>query len=391
MAVNQFTINMNKETNPQTQVAQPRKNWVRRNMCPVALDSYLEYRQARKTATPEQLPELRSKMRKEVGKAVLKTIGAEVLYEIVGNTVGVGARDWGLSFSAKTAWGGDTSNVSLTVARYVASFVSPYAQEKYADAMIYAEWGVSVVRILVEQKIYKKTGIVLDPAATFLTPCNAGILEMTNKIALMDYEPRYRFATGLVGIYGNLVRLACDGVIYAVAVKGMKNAAQEQPASESMLVAKPASTEEKKSRGWFPGTRAVWWNRKGIHYYTQGNYDKAISCYDEAIKLDPNNSVYHCYKAEALCKQSKYDEAIACYDEAIRLNPKKAVYHNNKGDALYELERYDEALVCYDKAINLNPKNSYFYGRKADALDKLGMTDKANQARARAAELNGSK
>jgi len=75
------------------------------------------------------------------------------------------------------------------------------------------------------------------------------------------------------------------------------------------------------------------WFYKGVDLYDQGNYDEAIKCYDEAIKLNPQYAEAWSSKGNALVNQGDYDEAIKCYDEAIKLNPQYAKAWYNKGTA----------------------------------------------------------
>ena len=52
--------------------------------------------------------------------------------------------------------------------------------------------------------------------------------------------------------------------------------------------------------------------------------DRALSEYDEAIRLDPSNGMAHCGRGAASTQKGEFDRAIASFDEAIRLDPKIA-------------------------------------------------------------------
>ena len=71
-------------------------------------------------------------------------------------------------------------------------------------------------------------------------------------------------------------------------------------------------------------------------------------------------------------KLRQYEKAIKCYDTAIKHAKKPAlksvigalpmhveVIWNSWGDALYNLGRYKEALKCFEKAIKLDKKWKY--------------------------------
>jgi tetratricopeptide (TPR) repeat protein len=66
-------------------------------------------------------------------------------------------------------------------------------------------------------------------------------------------------------------------------------------------------------------------------------------------------------KGTSLFSLGKYKEAITCYDEAIRLDPKNSIAWSNKGDSLKKLGRYEEAEQCFAKAKELSDPTSECY------------------------------
>jgi len=52
-------------------------------------------------------------------------------------------------------------------------------------------------------------------------------------------------------------------------------------------------------------------------YFTNGEYKKAITLYDQAIKESNEKFVYHFYKAASLQNLEKYEEAIPEYNRVI--------------------------------------------------------------------------
>jgi len=53
------------------------------------------------------------------------------------------------------------------------------------------------------------------------------------------------------------------------------------------------------------------WNNKGIALANQNRYEEAITAYNQAIQLDPNNALTWCYKGIALLSLNRYEEAIS--------------------------------------------------------------------------------
>jgi tetratricopeptide (TPR) repeat protein len=81
---------------------------------------------------------------------------------------------------------------------------------------------------------------------------------------------------------------------------------------------------------------------------------EAVSCFQEAISVDPTNSEAHLKKGIALERMSRLDQALAAYEEALRLNPKRTVANVYKARVLAALHRYDEAISTYDNALGRN-------------------------------------
>jgi Flp pilus assembly protein TadD len=58
------------------------------------------------------------------------------------------------------------------------------------------------------------------------------------------------------------------------------------------------------------------WSNKGVALFSQGKYDEAIKCYNEAIRLDPNDAAAWYNKGVALDALGKTTEANAAFTEA---------------------------------------------------------------------------
>ena len=121
----------------------------------------------------------------------------------------------------------------------------------------------------------------------------------------------------------------------------------------------------------------VTWNNKGAALYNQGRYDEAITCYNEALKINPQYAFAWYNKGNALDRQSKYDEAVKCYNEAINLNPQQAEAWGQKGSALNSQGKYDKAIQACDKAIKLDPQCSMAWNNKGAALYNQRKYDEA--------------
>ncbi len=187
----------------------------------------------------------------------------------------------------------------------------------------------------------------------------------------------------------------------------------------------------------FPGTGnaedAAFYYKRGNDRFNLKEYDEAIADFDEAIRLNPNDSAaayydrglvwvvahknFHkaisdfdqairlkypypdgCYCARALCWDGlgEHDKAIADVDHVIRGNPKDALARYDRGIIRFDKREYDKAIADFDKAIELCPTDPLAYNHIAwiqatcsDAKCRDGK--RAIVAAEKACELTGSK
>jgi tetratricopeptide (TPR) repeat protein len=80
-------------------------------------------------------------------------------------------------------------------------------------------------------------------------------------------------------------------------------------------------------------------------------FDKVIA---NADKVD-QNILYAAYvnKGIAYYEQNQYDKAIDLYDKALEINPGRLGAIVNKANALQETKRYDEALTYFEQAYKI--------------------------------------
>jgi len=84
----------------------------------------------------------------------------------------------------------------------------------------------------------------------------------------------------------------------------------------------------------------------------------AITCFEEALQLDPQNAEAWVRKGTALERLQQLDQAIECYDRALQADPSLTVAYLHKGGLFNRLERFSEALECYEKALRTQEKST---------------------------------
>ena len=90
---------------------------------------------------------------------------------------------------------------------------------------------------------------------------------------------------------------------------------------------------------------------RGIAYRRVGDLERAISDYDEAIRLNPRAADAFNNRGNAFRTRDEIERAMRDYDEAIRLNPHYAHAYNNRGIIFLEMGEVDRAIADFDRAI----------------------------------------
>lgn len=113
-------------------------------------------------------------------------------------------------------------------------------------------------------------------------------------------------------------------------------------------------------------------------------YEKALSCWTEAIELNPKNAL--AYEARGyyyLYYTLNYPESLADYNQAISLNPNNAENYFYRGTCYLNLNDLDSAKRDFEQALALNPSMSGAYGELAyiytmsDPLKAIEYADRA--------------
>ena len=129
------------------------------------------------------------------------------------------------------------------------------------------------------------------------------------------------------------------------------------------------------------------WNRKGVEFYSNDEFDKAIECYDKAIRLDPNN-VYswnnrgNVYLAKEAFDKGDFESAREGFQKLLKRYPDSENADNAQfwiGETYYREQWYEKAILEYQKVIEKYPEGNKVQAsllKQGFAFKNLG--DKAN-------------
>ena len=96
-------------------------------------------------------------------------------------------------------------------------------------------------------------------------------------------------------------------------------------------------------------------NVNGACYASLDQLDKAISCYNNALSINPYYAEANNNLGITLHKKGDIDEAVRNYQNALLVNPEYAEAQNNLGNAFKDLGKIDLAIELYEKAIVIKP------------------------------------
>ncbi len=95
----------------------------------------------------------------------------------------------------------------------------------------------------------------------------------------------------------------------------------------------------------------------------------------EPVERDRSRAIACCEQGLTNFNQGQYDRAIADYSQAIELDPESAASaaaYNNRGIAYREKKQHDWAMRDYSRAIQLDPKYAQAYLNRAAIYEENG-------------------
>jgi tetratricopeptide (TPR) repeat protein len=92
--------------------------------------------------------------------------------------------------------------------------------------------------------------------------------------------------------------------------------------------------------------------QKAIHLQHKENPEKIIEYFDRAIAAHPGYAMAWNEKANFHDYLGNCDDALSCYDMALKLDPELSEAWFNKGLTLKKMGREREGIVCIDKGIS---------------------------------------
>lgn len=110
-----------------------------------------------------------------------------------------------------------------------------------------------------------------------------------------------------------------------------------------------------KQPGLSASGQASIWNKLGIAFQQEVNYNAARKAYQESIHrqsdfAEPWNNLGTTYYME-----NKIKKSVKYYNQSVKLSPSSASFHMNLGTSYYRLKKFKWAVEEYQTALTLNP------------------------------------
>jgi tetratricopeptide (TPR) repeat protein len=138
----------------------------------------------------------------------------------------------------------------------------------------------------------------------------------------------------------------------------------------------------------YPRANATFWNNFGASLAATGKLEKAISAFQNALKLDPSTGLAHLNLALALVRSGRQQESLIHLRDAARLEPENATTHNIYAVMLGAAGRTDEAIQEFRIALRLAPGSAATHGNLANLLAKQHARNEAMAHYSEALRLN---
>jgi tetratricopeptide (TPR) repeat protein len=134
---------------------------------------------------------------------------------------------------------------------------------------------------------------------------------------------------------------------------------------------------------------------RGIAWFFKGNFDRAIDDFTAAIKIKPRYFEAYCFRGDAWYKKVKFDLAISDYNTALEIFPQYARAYNNRGYIWFRKGEYGLAISDYSSALEINPDYAEVYSNLSWLLstcekEQYRNGEKAVKLAERAVEINSS-
>lgn len=109
------------------------------------------------------------------------------------------------------------------------------------------------------------------------------------------------------------------------------------------------------------------------------DYDLGISTYKKAISLEPNVPSIYNELGNVMLGLNYYPEAISCFQDALDLDPSNSYFRTQLAEGFYLWKKYDSALINFKKVLAKKPGCPEVLLRIASTYEEIHKPRKAKR------------
>ncbi|XP_055860826.1 tetratricopeptide repeat protein 12-like isoform X2 [Biomphalaria glabrata] len=152
----------------------------------------------------------------------------------------------------------------------------------------------------------------------------------------------------------------------------------------AFMAAMEADAKERAERRKERETTANTLKEQGNTEFKQGNFQKALELYNQAIDQIRDSSVLYTNRAQARMKLGLYSDALKDCDLALRLWPNCLKAYVHQGHAYLALKDFDKARKSYQQILSVDPKKESMV---QEYIADVNRAEEASQMEAKATKL----
>lgn len=136
----------------------------------------------------------------------------------------------------------------------------------------------------------------------------------------------------------------------------------------------------------FPDS-SILYNIQGASYVGLGQFNAAITSYQNALRINPADAKTHYNLGMACSESGDTDAAIDSFKYAIKITPDYALAYNGMGNALKDKGELEQAIKTYRQALKIEPEFAEVLNNLGIALKDSGNLDEAISSYQQAIEI----
>ncbi|RHZ43943.1 hypothetical protein Glove_798g5 [Diversispora epigaea] len=120
-----------------------------------------------------------------------------------------------------------------------------------------------------------------------------------------------------------------------------------------------------------PNNKAILFGNRAELLCKLRRYDLALEDIKQALKLEPNNIIFHQQLTDLYRRQHKYEEALTQANFTLLLSPNNINTLLLRADIYFIQKKYTDSLTNLNDAIQIDPKNPYALTARGELFFKI--------------------